>query len=264
MLSIEKDHLEILRCHFVKRQERNSRYSLRAFSNFLEIDPSSLSKIFSGKRSFPKNMAADTAEKLKLNDEDTQKFLKSVLRNTKKEVSENKEKREFWEVIDTDYYEEVIRDWEYFAILNLVELDDFKPSISHISSRLGIDVLRTEEVISKLLEIKLLKEDVEGGFSRTKSNIQSTNEIPSESIVEAHRQELVLTMNSLINEKVDRRGAYSIYVKTNPEAVAKVKALCMDYLERITKLLEKGPKTEVYQVGLQLTPLTRKTNEFIN
>lgn len=69
---------EYLNTELESRTEDNENYSLRAFAKFLEIDPSLLLRIMTGKQSLSLNKAQEIAEKLKLDQEEREKFVVSV------------------------------------------------------------------------------------------------------------------------------------------------------------------------------------------
>jgi DNA-binding Xre family transcriptional regulator len=61
--------VEILKKEFEKRKAKNSSYSLRRFSQILEIDSSNLTKIMNYKKSIGKSTAQKICEKLNLSSE---------------------------------------------------------------------------------------------------------------------------------------------------------------------------------------------------
>lgn len=65
--SVEKKSLRIFLCAELKRRvDKNSAYSLRAFAKNLQIEPSLLSKILSGKHNLSHAMLLRLCEKLHL------------------------------------------------------------------------------------------------------------------------------------------------------------------------------------------------------
>src|SRR5262245_5929390 len=75
----DMDHIEILRKEFNLREQKNARYSVRAFARLLGIDSSSLSAILRGKRPFPASLAEQVCSRLKLSDSEKKMFFRSVI-----------------------------------------------------------------------------------------------------------------------------------------------------------------------------------------
>ncbi len=82
MPDINADYRAILYSELSTRKLKNSRYSLRAFSKHLEIDPSYLSKLIAGKLIVSVDLADSLAKKLNLcNDQYTQFVLSAAEEN---------------------------------------------------------------------------------------------------------------------------------------------------------------------------------------
>lgn len=72
------DYRTILKNELEDRKSKNESYSLRAFAKFLELSPSCLSEIFSGKRHLPMNKVNAVTEKLSLTPENAEAFQTSL------------------------------------------------------------------------------------------------------------------------------------------------------------------------------------------
>src|SRR5947209_3880038 len=71
-------HVELLQRSLQLRKKRNPRYSLRAFSHFLGLDPAALSRILAGKQDLSLRAACKVVQALKLSDKEKQLFQASV------------------------------------------------------------------------------------------------------------------------------------------------------------------------------------------
>ncbi|RYZ75687.1 MAG: hypothetical protein EOP05_07165 [Proteobacteria bacterium] len=71
-------HIRILKAELEKRKDRNRRYSMRAFANFLEMDPSALSRVLSGKLDLSLQASCLILKKLDLNAVDARLFVAAV------------------------------------------------------------------------------------------------------------------------------------------------------------------------------------------
>lgn len=254
----EKSVQEILSCAYEEKRSRNLRYSLRAFAKHLEIDPSSLSKVMNGKRHLPTSKARDVAEKLFDKERDIVSFYKKVFH-------EEKDGRkticripvEEYQLTEKDHFK-IIADWEYFAILNVITIDGFDHTIPWIARRLGLPLDRTHEVVAHLIQTGLLSHQ-DGKYVRYQKNLNTTEEVSSKAIQEAHRQILKLASDSLTKFSVDQRGFYTTTVVSNPQKISEAKKMALAFKNRLIKFLESdSDKSEVYQVSINLFPLTSK------
>lgn len=246
---------EMLRFAFEQKRQRNPRYSLRAFAKQLDIDPSSLSKILSGKRKFPPHKLRLLAEMFFENDHDKITFFKKVLDEGTRRNAQRSSLKTF-ELTEKEH-SNIIVDWEYFAVLNVIQLEDFTHELSWISKRLGISLERVEGVIEHLIESELVIQTAEGKLLRTKQNLRAAREMNSEALRIAHEQRLNLAINSLRHTPTADREFYSITVVTNPEKIQKAKKMIHKFSERLIDFFESDSNnTEVYQLGVHLFPLT--------
>jgi transcriptional regulator with XRE-family HTH domain len=71
-------HIRLLATELKTRQARNPRYSLRAFSKYLNLDPSSLSRLLSNKQELSLAAYATILQKLELPEEEAGRFISSV------------------------------------------------------------------------------------------------------------------------------------------------------------------------------------------
>ncbi len=72
-------HVELLSAEMQRRKVKNARYSLRAFAQFLEMEPSALCRILGGKQPLSLRAAKKVVEVLSLTGPDRQRFLESVV-----------------------------------------------------------------------------------------------------------------------------------------------------------------------------------------
>ncbi len=70
--------IEVLQAELERRQDVNSKYSLRSFARFLEIDASSLSAILKSQRAYPRKKLSEVMDKLKLTEEKRFRFISSI------------------------------------------------------------------------------------------------------------------------------------------------------------------------------------------
>jgi uncharacterized protein (TIGR02147 family) len=193
---------------------------------------------------------------LKLNPVESAKFFKSVLRFQEEVTFTKDEKEETFQVEEETHFD-IIANWEYYAVLNLIGLDNFINSHEHISNRLGIGTEKARKVIQTLIKVGLVKTSLVGDWERTEHNLRTSNGVSSDALIESHIQELKLAEQSLVNDPKEVRAFYSGTVKTNKKAYEKAVKLTYRFMHNLVRVLEVGDKHEVYQLGIQLFPLTK-------
>ncbi len=252
--------IAILKNELAKRQLKNPKYSIRSFARDIEIDSSSLTSILNGKRAFPIKQAQILFDKLKLTEVQRYNFLESLTTfQTRKKVSKKLTSPDLIEP-SNPLLREVISNWEYFAFLSLIQTDNIQWDNNWMAKRLGIPTECLQKVISTLLELNLIERTEKSTYFRTKKRLITTQDEHSEALVEAHKQELALVVKNMEDESIPllMQDFSSITIPTNVENIKSVKKLIREFREKVEKSLETGSKTEVYQLSVQLSPLTKR------
>lgn len=249
----EMNPVEILISRYQDVEKKGT--SLREFSRFLDIHPSTLSKIISGKRGIPKSLATKMAAKLLDTEEERLDFIDSIL-NYKK-ISDRKTQDA--KLIDPDQSMDmflVISQWEFFAILNVIGLKKFDHSYDFIADSLGISLRRVVECMdilkrSGLIEIKNQK------IQRTNKKIVTPNNLTKRALKIAHLEELDLA-KAKINLPIERRYYQSSVIKVAEKDLSKIKKLVDKFMLDLDKITDNSVAEEVYLFSSQLFPLTQK------
>jgi uncharacterized protein (TIGR02147 family) len=255
---MQNDHyyVEVLKDRMEALRSMNSQYSLRAFSKSLNIDASTLSKVFLGKRNLPASSLESVLSRLNLDQEKEKKFINSISKSHQEYAQKEAVPEENIKVISEEQYFTIIANWEFYAVLNLVELDNFEPTFEHISKRLGLDISFSKKIIQTLLDVDLLESCEIKTWKRSFKKITTSNNVNSDALVQSHLSELDLAKTALIKNDISKTGYYSATVQTNQKAIEKAKKLSFKFIEKFIQTLETGKKEEVYQVGIQIFPLT--------
>jgi uncharacterized protein (TIGR02147 family) len=240
---------QILTEEFRNRRERNSAYSLRAFSRDLGIGVTSLSDFFADKRQLSKSSMKRVAEALRLSDQQRDFFLSDRTKPfTKKEAEQM--------LLEEDQFR-LIADWYYLAVLNLARIKENKSDPLWIAKRLGISIDEAREALVRLQRMNFLK--IEGKkLVRTTQTLATTRDIPSSAIRKHHAHGLRLAESSLLNDSVDLREFSSSTIAINPAKVKQAKEILLKTKLKLTELLRDANPTEVYMLSFQLFPLTKR------
>lgn len=257
-MNTDRYHIQKLKEAFSEKQRVNAHYSMRAFSRDLEIDSSSLGKIMRGERAFPLKKASTIIKKLKLSPIEEQLFNQSVGKKqaSLEEIIVEEDKRF---LLDESYYK-VISEWEHYAVLELFELDGFEVSLASIASKLDLTSNRAEVVVHNLLESGLLKKEG-SSFIKVNEGIKTTEDVVSKALQVSHQETLDLGKEKLEDVDVHLRDFSSVTVAIDVEQVQEAKKIIRDFRQKMSTLFQTGNKTEVYNLAIQLYPLSNLNNQ---
>ncbi len=254
------DFREILNSEFKKRNQVNEKYSLRSFSNLLDLDTSTLSQILKGKRKIPKSHWHSIADKLSLSGETRQAYLKTLLGEfISKDLSDNLQsvyiERESEKLDDSSYFE-IIAEWEFAAALSLFNIDEFEFSPNNLIKKLGISLLRANEIYSKMFKYELVRIEDEKIIPR-QFNFHTSEEVLSLALQKAHKNEISLALQKIVEVPVNKREYQSITLSVQKKDIPKMKLWIKEAIKDFDQKFEKKSNAdEVYLLSVQLFPLT--------
>ncbi|MCB0422794.1 MAG: DUF4423 domain-containing protein, partial [Bdellovibrionales bacterium] len=155
----------------------------------------------------------------------------------------------------------IIVEWEYYALLNLLKTKNFVPDIAWMSERLGISLLRCQEVWNDLIAAKMVVPDENGVFKRAYSRLATTDYELSLPLQQAHVEELKLVAEKIGQVPPELRDVFSLILPSRPQLLKKARQITRDYFRKMEALLESEPGEEVYLLGAHLIPLTLPKKE---
>jgi uncharacterized protein (TIGR02147 family) len=151
----------------------------------------------------------------------------------------------------------VSAEWEHFAVLSLMNCEEFKSDAKWIAGRLGISEARAREVLNRLLQVELIKRDTKGRFTRSQQSFRTPDDVADISLKKHHEQTLALASGSLFRDPVSTRDFTSVTMAIDPSRIATAKELLRKLQDDVSDVLETGQRTEVYRLAVQLFPLSR-------
>jgi len=232
----------------LRRCRVNPKYSLRAFARLLDVSPTYLSLILNGKRPIPAKLRAEITERL---------GLKSL--DAKTDKQENT-----YSQLAADRFA-LISDWYHYAILELIQVTGFRPTVSRIAAALGITQPEAKDAVDRLIRLKMIEIQRNGTWRNTSG--QNTN-LVDRNVESAARKKLQMqvlekAMVALQEIPLSQRDQTSmtmaIDVSRLPEAITKIKA----FRRELSQFLESGErKDEVYNLAVSLYPISNlKSNQ---
>lgn len=252
-------HITKLKQVFSEKQRKNPHYSLRAFSRDIGMDSSSLGKILKGERRFPVNKAETVFRNLDLDPTDKRLFLESLSDKEnildKINISQNDERY----LIEESFFK-VIAEWEHYAVLELFDLDGFEVTDESISKKLDITLTRADVVLTNLFEAKLISS--EGGcLYKIHEEIKTSEDIVSQALRKSHIETLEIGIDKLEEVDIELRDYSSMTIAVNLDKIGEAKEVIREFRRKMSTLFSKGNKSEVYNLAIQLYPLSNVINK---
>jgi uncharacterized protein (TIGR02147 family) len=252
-MDVEPFYMTTLKAGLRLRKTRSPSYSLRAFARDLDLNPGTLSLVLRGKRRLSYQDSHKIAEKLNLDPIERSTFVESlcVPKQSLDQISVNYEER----FILDGSYESVICEWEHFILLDLFDLDDFRNDVTYFAEKLGVDETRVQEVLKNLLRSGLL-DYRDGAYVRIHDLIRTTEDVSSTALRRAQLSNLTLGAEKLDDVDLHRRDFSSISFPVAEDRLPEAKAIIREFRKKMEALFRSGQKTEVYQLCIQLYPMT--------
>lgn len=247
---MEQDIRNILKEELDRRKSHNSSYSLRAFARNLQISPSQLSQIVSGKRQITAQFIKKVANKLSLSPSEVTGLVRLHL------TAEAAEKSLFRQHTLKEDQFALIADWYNFAILSLTKIKGARKDSAWIAARLGITQAQARQSLDRLERMGILSPG--SAFKQISDPINASSEIPSEAIQRFHRGTLGLAIEKLANTKVDQRDFSVVTFAGNKKKLKRVKELIENFQNEISEMMESSDNDQVYSLACQIFPLIKE------
>jgi uncharacterized protein (TIGR02147 family) len=247
----------LLQKKFSELQASNPRYSLRAFSRKVGLNPGALSGILNGKRNVSSKLAVRIAEKLLLDPQERSELF-SQFRILRHRIDSEKETTEYRRLSAAQF--KIVAEWEHFAVLSLMRTKEFKSDSEWIAERLGLTHSRVRDVIQRLIEAGMVELSVDGDLKRVHSNYRTTDDIADLSLRRSHIQSLELAHRSLEQDAVSTRDHTWVMFAMDPKKLSMAKEKIRRFQDELAELVEAGDQTEVYRLSMHFFPLTKVTS----
>jgi uncharacterized protein (TIGR02147 family) len=242
--------VELIKTELLRRKRDNKSYSLRAFAEFLEISPGRLSEILSEKRPIGKKTKLKIAERLGITE-------MNALLETKPQHLTFSDRADY-HFLSNDAFT-VLADWYHFAILSLADTHDFQADPKWIAKRLNISVLEATEALSRLKKVGAIEMN---GKKMTKTNksVRTTTDLESQALRISHRQSIEQAVLALNEVPLELRDITSITMAIDLKKLPMAKQIIKEFRHKMADVLEVGSQSEVYNLNIQLVPVSTRRN----
>jgi len=139
----------------------------------------------------------------------------------------------------------------------LGELKNCSSDPRWIAKRLNIRVDEANEALVRLERMGIV--EIKGSrFKQISDPLKTTTDVPSSSIRRYHKGVLSLAQNKIDQVPIEKREFSTRTMAINTKYLGEAKKLVKEFKEDMTSLLEEGTPDDVYQLSIQLFPLTEK------
>ena len=262
------NYTQLLRSKLAERQALNPHYSLRAFARDLGLAPSRVSEILSGKQRLSAQRAETVSQALHLNPQEKEIFVLQAAAEASRSHRSRRQAREALSKIALEHpvselaedQFHVISDWYHFAILELLLTEGFQSDAGWIAGRLGITSEQAKLALERLLRLRVVKR-VGKRFVSTCAQLETTKDIPSESIHRFNQQILDHAKRAVIHQSVQERYLSTLTVAIHPDDIDDIKAFLLKKRRLLNRKLTERSKVrkppEVYVLATQFFRLTQ-------
>lgn len=239
-----------------EKKALNPRYSLRMMAKRVGISPGRFSEFLSGKRSITPKQAQKIADGLNLDFGKRSAFLRLVNADStsSKLRLKNMEDVKFRQLSEDAF--NAVADWYHFAILSLMDVDDFKMQPEWIGNRLGLAQSTVGAALQRLKNLGLIEKRGRT-WRKIDASHTTTHDVPSAALRISHKQSLRQAMDALDEVAVDLRDITSITMAVDLKSIPAVKKMIRAFRKQVSSVMETGRRTEVYNLNVQLVPVSK-------
>ena len=243
-----RDHADLqsqlqiwLQAEFTRRCRANARYSIRAFAKNLQMDSSTLSQIMNGKRRVSAQLAA--------------KLRQDIGQTKPRAGASSVGAKILYEQVQVDAFY-VIADWYHFALLDLVQVKNFRNEAPWIARRLGISTAEAKVATDRLLRLGLLIEKNKR-LLKSKQNLTNYTEgVTSDAHKEYQRQVIGKALIAVDQCPQGKKDITAITIVTSAKRIAEAKEKIKLFRRELCSFLENGQGDSVYHLAVQMYPVT--------
>ncbi len=259
-------YLDLLKEEFEQRRKKNPLYSLRRFSQQLQVSSAYLSLLFSGRRNLSRQTGARIIRNLNwttakkkyflslLNVEKSgtdfeQSLAKDQLRRVKStEIAE-------YEPIPRDRFE-IISNWRYSACLTLLTIQNLNSTDQNIARMLGLKLSETQTMLRRLAKQGLVRKMDNGEWKATRQSFVVEG-LPKSSTLRYHEQILLLARKALKEKPIQERDISNATITLEKSRLDEAKQMILEFQKELMDRFESTQADSVYQLSIQLFPLTQ-------
>jgi len=242
------DFQTILKQKFFERLQKNAQYSLRSYARSLNIDPSSLSKLLSGKRAISQKQMVKLIQYLELSPEEIAHF-----------QAPQEQEIDFYQLsLDKFNY---CSSWHYDAILELTHLDHFQGDLKWIAKTLDLNLNEVKLAVETLQRLDLLKIENERWIDCCQNNLVAfADDYTNAALKNYQRGVLNKSLDSIGTIPTGQRQHRSFIVVMDEDLIPIVHQKIQNFLLKTVNFIKQNnkKKNKIYALQISSVPLSRE------
>lgn len=263
LLIQDLDYRQILKNEFTHRQERNPSYSLRSFARDLNLSPSRLSEVLNGKGDLSSQSLLDVGHRLSIPTEEIlamqaamvyKNSASAEVKETAAKYLENYTYKNRFSQLTSDTFK-ILADWYHFAILSAMEMIYYDGSITYLSRVLRLEDQTVQEALDRMIAHNMVRFH-DNKYFPTGEIFSTSNDVASDALKESHRQNFDLAKNALTEVDLLLRDITSATICIDMDKLPEAKKMIKEFRRNLSRFLESGKKNAVYNINIQLHPIS--------
>lgn len=245
-----------LQNEFARRRRKNPRFSVRAFAQCLELDSSTVSKVLVGKRKLSAKLITKICRSLNVDDETRAQLIDGL--NAPDSAPKVLTETPVFRVLDEDAFA-TIADHHHTVIFLLCRLQGVKNDPAAIGSLIGFEPGRVSAAIERLMALELI-EDRNGILKQKESYFsnEAFKGVTSEAHKEFQRQLLRRALDAIDGVPAAEKDITSRTMAVDPRRLPEAREMIKRFRSDLCAFMGQGRCTQVYNLGVQLVPLSKK------
>lgn len=229
--------------------------------------------IITGKRNLTKDSAQKLAKGLELSADEAKYFAHLTLLNQTDSLDEKIEltkkltgQKTFQSRLHLSgellhYYQQ----WYYPIIREMIGLPDFQQDPQWIADRLGHGITPDDvkAALKELEKLNLILRDTQGSLKQSDTHLKASGDVPSSVIAHFHYEMMKKAGESVTSTPREQRDLSSITLAIPHSKIPEFRKMISVFQEEVIELAENqaGDDKEIYQLNVQLFPLTKKSSD---
>jgi len=241
---------------------------MRAYARDLGMSQTLLSLVLSGRRPLTLKQAHKIAALLQLNSHQQKTFLDSTLQALPENAKITQKIKLAKDRVDSSFMAKdvdvekfhLIANWYHFAIMDLTTTAEFQSNQVWIAERLGITKLEVEAALERLSLLGLLTQ-VKGVWKKPSLHLKVPTHESKAAIRAFHNQMIEKARDELKKTDVgsfQKRSITGTSMAIDVTKLEDAKKFIREFEEEFVRRFTTGVPSEVYQLNVQLFPLTQK------
>lgn len=250
----------VLLTKYEELKSKNPHFSRRAFSQKLGLSAGSVCELLNGQRKISIKLAERIAQNLSLDPQERAELFKLFPEKALRSKESDDSSKPNYLRLSADQFR-VIGEWYHFAILTLMRTRDFKSDIAWIAERFGLSLAVVKSAVERMKRLDIIHQDHVGNMTRSKMRYRTSDDVSNASVRLAHNDCLENARKALETLPVEERDFSALMLTFSPEQLPRAKELIRKFQDDFAAEMEAGASTEVYQLYVQLFPLTKVRKE---